>query len=116
MPAVARRSKKPGRGDALTPCLPITGTVVGSGYLPGVRSHRALASVADLELARIIDLVVGDVITEVDTPAGPFYTVNSVDLTKDEFVVDEVALPVDDQHAFVLRRRDGLRRRVGRYS
>lgn len=64
-----------------------------------------LVDSTNLALVQVVDLKVGDSVTEVDTPGGPFYRVTSVDRDAGEFTLDgDVTLPIDAEDAYVLRR------------
>ena len=64
---------------------------------------RPLSGSVTLKLSQIADLRVGDLITELDTPSGPFYRVNAVDLERRELLVDEVTMPIEGRDSLVLR-------------
>ena len=66
-------------------------------------SARSLGSSLTLKLSQVADLREGDLITDIDTPSGPFYRVNSLDLERRELLVDAVTLPIEDSEAFLLR-------------
>lgn len=85
---------------------PSRAPVAPARYRRHVTEPRHLAVAPDATRVPVRALQPGDLITELDTPGGPWYLVAGVDLDRGVLVLgtDEVDVPVDAPDAVVLRR------------